>query len=199
MTTTSPDAGTVLAQSHGAVTVLTLSYAARRNALSMASRNRSCRAGKRNCRAAVCYSGLLHMPVRSPLSRARIAFMTLMSDTSILFCGDPHGRFAHILRVAQQFPSTPVVLLGDMEPQNDLLIELRPIASRLWWIHGNHDTDQEAVAHRVWDDKVVQHSINARVVILPWGAAHCWLGRGLPRIGMAPRSRRGAQRAPRIH
>jgi hypothetical protein len=35
MTTTSPDAGTVLAQSHGAVTVLTLSYAARRNALSM--------------------------------------------------------------------------------------------------------------------------------------------------------------------
>ena len=33
MTTTSPDAGTGLAQSHGAVTVLTLSYAARRNAL----------------------------------------------------------------------------------------------------------------------------------------------------------------------
>ncbi|MBK9685611.1 MAG: enoyl-CoA hydratase/isomerase family protein [Betaproteobacteria bacterium] len=39
MTTASPDAssdtGTVLARSHGAVTVLTLSYAARRNALSM--------------------------------------------------------------------------------------------------------------------------------------------------------------------
>lgn len=66
-----------------------------------------------------------------------------MSTTSILFCGDPHGRFAHILRVAQQLPSTPVVLLGDMEPQNDLLIELQPLASRLWWIHGNHDTDQE--------------------------------------------------------
>lgn len=99
-----------------------------------------------------------------------------MSDTSILFCGDPHGRFAHILRVAQEFPSTPVVLLGDMEPQNDLLIELQPIASRLWWIHGNHDTDEEAVAHRVWDDKVVHHSINARVVILPGGLRIAGLG-----------------------
>ena len=99
-----------------------------------------------------------------------------MDTSTVLFCGDPHGRFEHIVRTAQQFPSTPVVLLGDMEPQRDLLLELKSVADRLWWIHGNHDTDHDAVAHRVWDDKVDHHSIHARVVTLSSGLRIAGLG-----------------------
>jgi predicted phosphodiesterase len=100
----------------------------------------------------------------------------IMDDIRILFCGDPHSRFDHILRAAKVFASSPVVLLGDLEPQRDLLEELGPIADRLWWIHGNHDTDQEAVAQRVWDDRVARHSIHARVETLAGGLRLAGLG-----------------------
>lgn len=97
-------------------------------------------------------------------------------DNTILFCGDPHGSFEHILEAAARRPSSPVVLLGDMEPAQPLRDILRPIFDRVWWIHGNHDTDHEAVALRVWDDKLDHHSIHARVITLSSGLRVAGLG-----------------------
>ena len=36
-------------------------------------------------------------------------------NTEILFCGDAHGKFAHILAAAERLMPMTVVLLGDME------------------------------------------------------------------------------------
>lgn len=99
-----------------------------------------------------------------------------MDDIRILFCGDPHSQFAHISQYAEQYPSSPIVLLGDMEPQQALRAEVLPIVDRLWWIHGNHDTDQEAVARHVWDDTMQHRSVHARVATLPSGHTLAGLG-----------------------
>lgn len=58
----------------------------------------------------------------------------------MLFCGDPHGDFDQILLAAELHPGASVILLGDMEPNRPLSIELEPILERVWWIQGNHDT-----------------------------------------------------------
>lgn len=64
---------------------------------------------------------------------------------SILFCGDTHGEHRHILDAVRRFDPMAVVLLGDLEPAQPLHIELASIAEeKLWFIHGNHDTDSEA-------------------------------------------------------
>jgi predicted phosphodiesterase len=97
-------------------------------------------------------------------------------DETILFCGDPHGCFEHILEAAVRRPSSPVVLLGDMEPGQQLQDILRPIFDRVWWIHGNHDTDAEEVAARVWDDAVMDRNLHARVLTMPNGQRIAGLG-----------------------
>ncbi len=99
-----------------------------------------------------------------------------MDPPKILFCGDPHGKFSHILLAALRYASASIVILGDLEPKRDLLLELRPIATRLFWIHRNHDTDSEAVAAHVWHDDVAQHSLHGKVVTLPSGLRLAGLG-----------------------
>ena len=99
-----------------------------------------------------------------------------MAPPRILFCGDPHGEFSNALKAARRYPCLPVVLLGDLEPMRDLLQELKSIADRLFWIHGNHDTDSEEAAVRVWHDDVARHSIHGRVVTLEGGLRLAGLG-----------------------
>jgi len=70
----------------------------------------------------------------------------------------------------------PIVLLGDLEPDRELLPLLRPIEDRLFWIHGNHDTDSQEVADRVWNDNVAKHSIHGKVVSLLGGVRLAGLG-----------------------
>ena len=51
---------------------------------------------------------------------------------SILFAGDPHGRFAHIVDAARDGQYEAVVLLGDMDLARPLQDELGSIGGRLW-------------------------------------------------------------------
>lgn len=68
---------------------------------------------------------------------------------TVLYCGDPHGRFDHILHTASQLPTVPIVLLGDLGLQRPLREELADIAERVWFIHGNHDTDSDLYATNI--------------------------------------------------
>ena len=95
---------------------------------------------------------------------------------AILFCGDPHGRFEHIRRTAEAYPSAAVVLLGDMEADRPLHEELGEIGDRLWFIHGNHDTDNNDVFERVWDGPLAGRNIHGRLVTLPDGTRLAGLG-----------------------
>jgi metallophosphoesterase superfamily enzyme len=61
----------------------------------------------------------------------------------MLFCGDPHGQFAHIIEAVQEHCPAAVILLGDMQAQRPLEVELTSILDKteIWFIHGNHDAE----------------------------------------------------------
>jgi len=94
----------------------------------------------------------------------------------ILYCGDPHGEFRHIIRAAEELRASAVVLLGDLEPQRPLHEELDSIASKVWFIHGNHDTDSDSNWSNVWESRLAERNIHGRVVTLPDGTRLAGLG-----------------------
>ncbi|MDE2465070.1 MAG: metallophosphoesterase [Alphaproteobacteria bacterium] len=63
----------------------------------------------------------------------------------ILFAGDPHGRFEHLLEVVRAQRPQTLVLLGDIEapvPLQALMAPIEALGTQVWFIHGNHDTDR---------------------------------------------------------
>ncbi|MFP4398178.1 MAG: metallophosphoesterase [Desulfonatronovibrio sp.] len=61
---------------------------------------------------------------------------------SILFMGDPHGDFQPAIRKAEEFRPEALILLGDQQPEASLDRIVRDISCPVWWILGNHDSDQ---------------------------------------------------------
>ena len=60
----------------------------------------------------------------------------------ILFCGDPHTRFDHIIELVQTTRPKAVILLGDqcfMSPFNEIFQSV--VDTPVYFIQGNHDTD----------------------------------------------------------
>ena len=97
----------------------------------------------------------------------------------VLYCGDPHGQFRHIIDAAGQAKASAVVLLGDLEPARALHDELSPLVERgtpLFFIHGNHDADSDDLANRVWGSSVAHCNVHGRVVTLPDGTRLAGLG-----------------------
>ena len=94
----------------------------------------------------------------------------------VLYCGDPHGEFRYIVRAAEELKASAVVLLGDLEPERPLHDELKSIASKVWFIHGNHDTDDDWNWSNVWESRLAERNIHGRVVTLPDGTRLAGLG-----------------------
>ena len=84
----------------------------------------------------------------------------------ILFCGDPHGYFEHIIEAVQEHRPEAVILLGDLQPQRPLEVELAPILAltEVWFIHGNHDTDSEADHDHLFGSSLAERNLHGRVV-----------------------------------
>ncbi len=79
----------------------------------------------------------------------------------ILFAADCHGDFVPVIE--EVGPATAVVLLGDQEPQVDLVDELGPgVAPKTWWIYGNHDSDY--LDYFVHHKSVADRNLHCRVV-----------------------------------
>jgi hypothetical protein len=94
----------------------------------------------------------------------------------LLFCGDPHGQWQHIIDAALQTDARAVILLGDLEPARPLHIELAAIRERVWYIHGNHDTDHADNFAHVWHSELADRNLHGRVVTLPCGTRMGGLG-----------------------
>jgi predicted phosphodiesterase len=84
----------------------------------------------------------------------------------ILFCGDPHGHFGHIIDAVQEHQPAAVILLGDLQAQRPLEVELASILDKteVWFIHGNHDTDSEADHDNIFSSKLANRNLHGRVV-----------------------------------
>ncbi|WP_096697648.1 metallophosphoesterase [Polaromonas sp. AER18D-145] len=94
----------------------------------------------------------------------------------MLFCGDPHGKFDHILQAAGDLRASAVILLGDMESGQPLHEAMASIDDKLWFIHGNHDTDSELNWNNLWGGKLADRNVDGRVVTLPNGIRIAGLG-----------------------
>lgn len=99
-----------------------------------------------------------------------------MHTGPLLFCGDPHGQWQHIIDAAQHTQARAVILLGDLEPARPLHIELAAIWERVWYIHGNHDTDSAETFAHVWHPEQSDRHLHGRVVTLPCGTRIAGLG-----------------------
>ncbi len=95
---------------------------------------------------------------------------------NILFCGDPHGSFDHIIEAARRLDPMAVVLLGDLQPQRPLHVELAEISEKVWFVHGNHDTDSEQDFVNVFESELAHRNVHGRVVTLPDGTRLAGLG-----------------------
>jgi predicted phosphodiesterase len=84
----------------------------------------------------------------------------------ILFCGDPHGHFDHIIEAVQAHQPAAIILLGDLQAQRPLEVELAPILEKteIWFIHGNHDTDSQADHDHLWGSALAERNLHGRVV-----------------------------------
>jgi len=93
-----------------------------------------------------------------------------MTSGPILYCGDPHSQFRHIIEAAGHTKASAVVMLGDMEPQRPLHVELATLIERgvqIFYIHGNHDADSDQLWANVWESEIADCNVHGRVVELP--------------------------------
>jgi predicted phosphodiesterase len=88
----------------------------------------------------------------------------------IWLCGDVHGRFDHLIETVllpppEQRPAA-VILLGDIQAQQPLEVELAPILAHteVWFIHGNHDTDSDADHDHLFGSALADRNLHGRVV-----------------------------------
>ncbi|MHB1798539.1 MAG: metallophosphoesterase family protein [Vulcanimicrobiaceae bacterium] len=83
----------------------------------------------------------------------------------ILFAGDPHGRFEHLLTVVRAQRPQALILLGDIEapvPLQELMAPIEALGTQVWFIPGNHDTDHASswAALQAWPER----NLHGRVV-----------------------------------
>lgn len=74
------------------------------------------------------------MAAHSHLAERNLAAQA--GEPDILFVGDPHGRFAHVIAVVLARRPDAVVFLGDLQAQRPLEEELAPILALtdVWFI-----------------------------------------------------------------
>lgn len=77
---------------------------------------------------------------------------------AIWFCGDPHGAFDHIIQAVLEHQPAAIILLGDMDSDRPLDVELAAIEGKtaIYYIPGNHDTDTE----RAYDNMSSSRFVN---------------------------------------
>lgn len=83
----------------------------------------------------------------------------------IFFCGDVHGNFEHLIQAVREHWPAALILVGDVQAQRPLELELAPILdeTELWFVHGNHDSEQDydnlfgsSLASRNFHGKVIE-------------------------------------------
>ena len=98
--------------------------------------------------------------------------------STVFFCGDPHGRFSHIVRAVKKHRPEAVILLGDQTAAQSLDIELAPILdqTQVYWTCGNHDTYNERHHDNLFESKLKGRNIQEQGVIRVGGILIACIG-----------------------
>lgn len=87
-----------------------------------------------------------------------------------LIVGDPHGNYAPLRDALATGPEPDaVILLGDMDLERPLEIELRdcdldPLRTPVFWIPGNHDAEAEAYHDNLFHSALADRNLHGKVV-----------------------------------
>lgn len=86
-------------------------------------------------------------------------------DANILFLGDTHGQFGHILRAVHAYRPEALVFLGDIQAKRPLQAEIAEVLdlTEVWWIHGNHDTDSPEYHDNLFHSTLSNRNLHGRV------------------------------------
>ena len=86
--------------------------------------------------------------------------------TRLMFFGDPHGEFEPIVETVQRARPEAIVLLGDLQVERPLHVELAAIRAltEIWYIHGNHDTDAESYFDHLCGGELADRNLHGRVI-----------------------------------
>jgi predicted phosphodiesterase len=100
--------------------------------------------------------------------------MSRVSNAELLICGDLHGKFRHVIQAAEQRLPAAVVLVSDIEAPSSAMFDefirdIESLGADLFFVHGNHDTDQEASWRAITSDFAKERNINGRVMTLKNG------------------------------
>lgn len=84
----------------------------------------------------------------------------------IFFFGDLHGQFKHVYEAVAQHRPSAIVLLGDIQAQRSLELELEGVLSltEVWWIPGNHDVDTHADYRNLFESALADRNLHGNVV-----------------------------------
>ncbi|NGO62483.1 metallophosphoesterase [Rhizobium daejeonense] len=88
---------------------------------------------------------------------------------SVAFFGDPHGNFRPVREMLRKHQPAYSIFLGDFDLDRPLDIELSDltsVGSSVYFIHGNHDADQETWHDFVFDSGLANRNLAGRVVEL---------------------------------
>lgn len=84
----------------------------------------------------------------------------------ILFFGDLHADFSHVLPLVMKLRPEAIILLGDLEspmPLEQVLGEVMKL-TEVWWIPGNHDSDNLKSYHNLYGSDLASRNLHGRVV-----------------------------------
>ncbi|WP_374580359.1 metallophosphoesterase [Pseudoduganella sp.] len=84
----------------------------------------------------------------------------------IYVCGDPHGKFDHIIEAIESERPLATILLGDLDlkvPLQDALGNL-PNPGEVWWVPGNHDTETDLGYDCLFGSAYGENNLHGRVV-----------------------------------
>ena len=84
----------------------------------------------------------------------------------ILFCGDVHGNFGHLLEAVLEERPAAIILLGDIQAERPLEVELAEILphTQVWFVPGNHDTDSDPDYDNLFGSSLADRNLHGRVV-----------------------------------
>lgn len=84
----------------------------------------------------------------------------------ILFFGDVHGDFKHVLPVVQKEKPAAVIFLGDLDLDRPFEQEAAQIMNltEVYFIHGNHDTDSQDKHDFLFNSRLADRNLHGRVV-----------------------------------
>ncbi|MET3465626.1 metallophosphoesterase [Variovorax atrisoli] len=88
-----------------------------------------------------------------------------MTNPALMFFGDPHGDLESVIAAVERCRPEAIVLLGDVQAQQPLHIELSPIMdlTEIYWIPGNHDTDSNADYDHLWESELSGRNLHGRI------------------------------------